>query len=239
MMLQKTLIRNRDMFGLVLDVNYRTIPFFIPSFQDNSEIRRINVRDPVQLSHYLEQKRKSNGAFFGVGGYLENRTIYKTKIFSSNVITGTVGERTIHIGTDVWFTAGTSVIAPLDGKIHSFANNVGEGDYGPTIILEHEVGGVLFYTLYGHLTLDSINSLEQAREVRKGDIIGRIGSPSENGHWPPHLHFQIIGDMCGLEGDFPGVVCEEDLERFKEICPNPNLILQIDGLEYESKQELA
>ena len=34
---------------------------------------------------------------------------------------------------------GKSVHAPLTSTVHSFANNEGQGNYGPTIILQHEL----------------------------------------------------------------------------------------------------
>jgi hypothetical protein len=43
----------------------------------------------------------------------------------------------------------------LDGTLHSFNFNAGFGDYGPTIILEHNVENQTFI-LYGHLSLDSL-----------------------------------------------------------------------------------
>ena len=47
--------------------------------------------------------------------------------------------------------------AALDGTIHSFQNNTALGDYGPTIILSHEIEGFKFHTLYGHLSEASLN----------------------------------------------------------------------------------
>ena len=45
--------------------------------------------------------------------------------------------RTIHLGMDLFIQEGSPVFAPLDGIVHSFANNNRKHDYGPTIILEH------------------------------------------------------------------------------------------------------
>jgi hypothetical protein len=44
-------------------------------------------------------------------------------------------------------------LAALDGRVHSFQNNDSLGNYGPTIILEHQVEDLTFYTLYGHFVV--------------------------------------------------------------------------------------
>jgi murein DD-endopeptidase MepM/ murein hydrolase activator NlpD len=55
--------------------------------------------------------------------------------------------------------AGTAVLAAR-WFVHSFNYNTGLGDYGPTIILEHKIEDHKFYTLYGHLSLESIDGIE-------------------------------------------------------------------------------
>ena len=119
------------------------------------------------------------------------------------------------------------MLAPLDGTVHSFADNNGRLDYGPTIILEHEIeGGLKFFTLYGHLTGDSLSGLAKGRIFKKGKRIGTIG---ENGGWPPHLHFQIVTDLLGKSGDFPGVAVPSQREVWLSLSPDPNFILKIPG----------
>jgi peptidoglycan LD-endopeptidase LytH len=46
-----------------------------------------------------------------------------------------------------------------------------------------------------------------------------------NGDWPPHLHFQLITDMMGNTGDFPGVCLPEEKQAYKVLCPDPIGIL--------------
>ncbi len=98
---------------------------------------------------------------------------------------------------DLFVPPGTPVLAPLDGRVASVADNAGEGDYGPTVILEHRAGpdGDVFYTLYGHLARASVQSLGEGQPVMRGMPIAAVGAPPENGGWPPHLHFQIITDI--------------------------------------------
>ena len=116
-------------------------------------------------------------------------------------------------------------MSPWDAVIHSFAFNDDFGDYGATIILSHNLDGVAFHTLYGHLSLNSIKNLREGGNVRRGDVIGEFGIPMENGQWPPHLHFQIIDDMGDWRGDYPGVCKFSEREMYLDNCPDPDLIL--------------
>ena len=62
---------------------------------------------------------------------------------------------------------------------------------------------------------------------RAGAIIATLGDASVNGDYPPHLHFQIIRDIQGFEGDYPGVCSKNELDFYLENCPNPNLLLKL------------
>ena len=136
-------------------------------------------------------------------------------------------ERNIHLGIDLWAEVNSKIHTPLDATIHSFKNNTNHGDYGPTLILKHNIEDETFYTLYGHLSLASIEGLKIGVEVKQGEQIATLGTAEVNGDYPPHLHFQIIKDIQDFKGDYPGVSNQLDLEFYKENCPNPNLLLDI------------
>lgn len=165
----------------------------------------------------------SDGRFL-FGGYGEERNLYST---SSLFTAGGEEPRTIHLGTDIWGPEGTAVFAPLGGMIHSFAFNDHPGDYGPTIIIEHQLDANSFYTLYGHLSFADLGRIRIGQFVNRGEQIGHFGRSSENGGWPPHLHFQIIIDMDVLRGDFPGVCTVSEKMRWLENSPDPNLMLDL------------
>ena len=173
------------------------------------------------INRLLEDKE----AEIGYGGYAEVRPFYTTDAYQTE---GNAGAqwRTVHLGMDFWANAETVVLAPLDGMVHSFANNKGDCDYGPTIILRHKITEQLtFYTLYGHLTLDSLNNLQIGKLIKKGQPLAKIGAPPANGNWPPHLHFQIMLDTLGNRGDFPGVAYPHEKEVYLSICPDPSCFI--------------
>ncbi|MBY0486404.1 MAG: peptidoglycan DD-metalloendopeptidase family protein [Flavobacteriaceae bacterium] len=190
----------------------------------NEELFKLNSTDAVAFENYIEEYLSKNNAKVAFGGYQEIRNLYKrSTVFNSE----DSDERNIHIGLDLWIKAGTSVLAALDGTIHSFQNNTALGDYGPTIILEHQLDEIKFYTLYGHLSLDSLNDKQIGTKVKKGATIATLGSPPINGDYAPHLHFQIIIDIESKTGDYPGVCNEKKLSFYSQNCPNPNLLLKI------------
>ena len=160
------------------------------------------------------------GAIAGVGGYLEKRSIYRdTDLFQGDA------ERCIHIGVDVFMPAATPIYAPLAGRVQSFANRRVAGDYGPVIILRHELDGFEFHTLYGHLSKASLDDLADGKPVAAGEQVAEIGPRPINGDWTPHLHFQLICDMQGKRGDYPGVVRPRDLDFYRVNCPDPMPLL--------------
>ncbi|MBW2440067.1 MAG: aminotransferase class III-fold pyridoxal phosphate-dependent enzyme [Deltaproteobacteria bacterium] len=163
----------------------------------------------------------------GIGRYNEARLIYTARHFE--VQTEEMPEtRTVHLGLDLYLPPSSRVYAPLKGRVHSFNNNRAPLDYGPTIIIEHQTDdGQKFYTLYGHLRPDSLDGLQVGMQVAKGQPIARVGDADVNGGWPPHLHFQLITDMLGEQGNFPGAARPSQRAMWLDISPDPNIILGI------------
>ncbi len=158
----------------------------------------IDVSDLDAFMAYIQDRRGASPAL--IGGYDEDRSVYSSELFR-------VGSeaRTIHLGVDVWTDAATPIGAPLAAEVHSRGINDGLGDYGGTVILAHR----------------SVEGLRDGQAVAAGEVFAWLGSPAENGGWPPHLHFQRIEDMLGYRGDFPGVATRADRARWLALCPNP------------------
>ncbi|QHV97338.1 peptidoglycan DD-metalloendopeptidase family protein [Spirosoma endbachense] len=192
----------------------------------NPDLALLDLTDTHLFTDYISGKLQEAGVKVGLGGYNEHRVIYRR----SEHFNTQEEPREIHLGIDFWAEAGTPVFAPLAGIVHSFQDNANFGDYGPTIILEHTFGRKPLYSLYGHLTRSSLNGLYVGKQIDVDDKIGEIGPYPENGDWPPHLHFQLMTDMLGRQGDFPGVCTISDRAKFLAICPNPNDLLGIRGL---------
>ncbi|MEZ7498593.1 peptidoglycan DD-metalloendopeptidase family protein [Flavobacterium sp. Arc3] len=190
----------------------------------NYNLREQSMADSADFEKYIENYLTSNNSKVAYGGYNEERNLYKRSTIFKDIETE---ERNMHIGLDLWIKAGTPILAALEGKIHSFNFNAGFGDYGPTIILEHHIENQTFYTLYGHLSLDSLDNLAVGTVYKKGQQIGLLGDAAVNGDYSPHLHFQIIDNIGANSGDYPGVCTKSDLDFYLNNCPDPNLLLKI------------
>ena len=220
---------NPDIAAPLLDMDLRTAPLKI---FDLSVASPLVSGDPEQnqephMTKRLREEMHAAGVSVAIGRYNEARLIYTAPFFRTSD-SPTAEQRTVHIGMDVFAQAGTAVYAPLAGKVFAFSNNKESQDYGPVVILEHTIdSGELFYTLYGHLSPDSLESMVTGKPIAAGQQIGRIGSADDNGHWTPHLHFQIITDLLDLDCDFPGVARASEQNLWKLFSPDPNLVIGI------------
>lgn len=171
---------------------------------------------------------QARGIRYGLGLYGENRTVYATPQFAD---AASPERRTIHLGIDVFAPAGTPVHAPLPGKVRHLTYNADPLDYGHTLILEHDLGGVRFFTLYGHLAA-SLPGLHPTGEVQAGQIIAHLGDWPENGGWAAHIHFQIITDLLATGGNFFGVGHASLMDVWADISPDANLLMRLPSQSF-------
>ena len=226
-----------DAFTSIVPLDLRREPLLILNQHPGSDFFGDipDTSDAGQFTRVLFDQMRAHGARAAIGRYNEDRPIYRAPFFEVET-----GEwRSVHVAIDVFMPVGTPVFAPLEGVVHAFADNVGDGDYGPTIILRHDADGTPFYTLYGHLSRDSLDGLAVGQSIAAGQEIARMGAPEVNGNWAPHVHFQIITDLLDEETTFAGVALPSAREIRKSISPDPNLILQIPNLYPAQPRENA
>jgi murein DD-endopeptidase MepM/ murein hydrolase activator NlpD len=101
-------------------------------------------------------------------------------------MTSGYGERwnSFHKGIDIAGNTGDDALVAMDGEVIYAQYN--DGGYGNLIIVKHEDNMV---TYYGHL---SDFYVKVGDKVKKGDIIGAIGSTGFS--TGPHLHFELRVD---------------------------------------------
>ncbi len=183
------------------------------------------VLDDKMLKEQIKNAIDESGKSVGLGKYNEVRPFYTSSAFEMESNDGPTW-RTVHLGLDVFLDAGKDVFAPVSGAVYSIVDNKGDRNYGPTVILKHDVLPELtFYTLYGHLSRATLSKWKPGDKVEAGISIGTLGDLHENGGWSPHLHFQIILDTLGKKGDFPGVAAPMLIDVWKSICPDPWLLI--------------
>jgi len=226
--LKAILEKNESKIGRVVQFDLNKEKLVIFDFTENNKnLRKINIASAEEFDNYIKKTLLLNETKVGIGRYSEDRFIYK----HSSLFEDGIKSRTIHLGIDIFLPVKTKILSPFNAIIHSFQNNKRNGDYGPTIILQHKIDGIIFYTLYGHLSKESLYRKKENQKIKKGEIIGEIGGMKINGGWPEHVHFQIIKDVGEMRGDFPGVANINERQEYLKLCPDPNLILKIKKLK--------
>lgn len=90
--------------------------------------------------------------------------------------------RWYHKGMDIANKTGTAILAADAGKVvvSGWTDNTG---YGNRVMIDHGNG---YITLYGHM---SVVAVQVGQTVRRGDVIGQVGSTGRS--TGPHLHFEV------------------------------------------------
>ncbi len=228
-MISSLLKKYQDQFGDIFDFKIDAENSVSLDFsKENSLITIDIIENSVAQEQFVFGQIKNASARVGVGGYLENRKLYQR----GNIFDTEADSRSLHLGIDLWIEAGTTVNTPFDGVVFSVKDNSGTGDYGPTVILEHQLEHHIFYTLYGHLSLDTLTNVKVGDRFMTGHKLCKIGNYPDNGDWAPHVHFQILTNLDDFKyGDYPAVCTQANLAKFSGYCPNPNLVLQIPILD--------
>ena len=198
------------------------------------------VEDLDIFQFKINKLQKENSKKIIAGGYLEPRSIYTSESYEK---TGNYGpeNRTIHLGLDFWLPPGTKVASIFDGEVITAVNDKGHKEYGGLVIIKHKIDEIEFYTLYGHNTEESVLKNKIGSKVKKGDIIAEIANYPENGNWAPHLHFQVMLSMLNYKTDYPGVCYFNQIDVWKDLCPDPNLLFKSRNLDPDisnSQEEL-
>lgn len=91
------------------------------------------------------------------------------------------GEKDLHRGVDIAAAQGTPILAVHNGRVVSAGD---AGGYGLCIVIEDEKG---YQSRYAHCSSLSVSA---GQEVRRGDMIGAVGSTGNS--TGPHLHLEVM-----------------------------------------------
>lgn len=190
---------------------------------------RSDYNDLDLFQFKIDKLQKEHPSKIIAGGYLEPRPIYTSTAYDK---IGNYGResRTVHLGVDFWLPANTPVHALFDGEVVTAVNDKGDKEYGGLVILKHNINNFEFYTLYGHNTVDSVLTHQPGDRIKKGDKISELGNYPENGNWAPHLHFQVMLSLLDYTDDFPGVTYPNQVNIWKSLCLDPNLLFKLEDL---------
>ena len=95
------------------------------------------------------------------------------------------GQGRRHDAIDIMAAEGTPVIAAADGTIEKLFNSV----RGGTTIYERSVDQKWIY-YYAHLSAYA-PGLAEGQQVKRGQVIGRVGHTGDASPDGPHLHFAV------------------------------------------------
>jgi murein DD-endopeptidase MepM/ murein hydrolase activator NlpD len=90
------------------------------------------------------------------------------------------GEPTQHLGLDISGEKGQPVFATADGVVQTAG---WAGDFGNLVVVSHEFG---LTTRYAHLSRITVTP---GSRVRRGDVVGRVGSTGRSSG--SHLHYEV------------------------------------------------
>ncbi|WP_267739989.1 M23 family metallopeptidase [Myroides injenensis] len=119
-----------------------------------------------------------------------------------------------HAGMDFSADIGTPVYASGDGKVIR-ANNELSG-YGNLIEIDHGYG---YETRYAHL---SKYNVKQGQSVKRGDIIGFVGSTGRSSG--PHLHYEVhyLGNVVNPLNYYYGEISAKEFELLSQEANQEN-----------------
>jgi len=95
-------------------------------------------------------------------------------------------KKKMHKGIDFKAPIGTPVVATADGVVETVKFTKEGYGYGKHIIIKHDDH---YKTLYAQL---SEMDVKEGDEVKKGQVIGKVGSSGQS--TAPHLHYEVIKD---------------------------------------------
>ena len=93
------------------------------------------------------------------------------------------GGEDFHAGLDIAAEKGQPVYATAEGTVKERGYH---NSYGNLIVLDHGFG---LETRYGHLSQFDVN---QGDKVKRGDVIGRVGSTGRA--TGSHLHYEVLAN---------------------------------------------
>ncbi|RKD69185.1 aminotransferase class III-fold pyridoxal phosphate-dependent enzyme [Rhizobium sp. WW_1] len=220
---ERWLERNAHDFARILRPSLATPQVLALDLTANGPDAELWARlDAAGAERLIDERVAQAGAAFAIGLYGEDRSVYKGDAFE----TPTVGQRrTIHLGIDIFLPAHEPVHAPFAGVVAFIHDDAVDFGFGPTVLLEHRTQeGDAFWTLYGHLSRESVAKLIVGQAIAKGEAFSTLGAASENRSWSPHLHFQIVTDHLGLGGGMHGVGVREQWQIWRAISPDPSVV---------------
>lgn len=145
----------------------------------------VDFSNPVVCDQWLKSLHKGCAVEYSYGGFLEDRSFIWKDHYNARE------KFFIHEGLDFNVPVKTEVSLFEDGKVVEIMRDTAmHGGWGNAAVFW--MPRIEKYSIYAHLDEELIISL--GKEYKKGQPIGVVGGPEQNGHYFPHLHIQIMDE---------------------------------------------
>ncbi|HEU4825881.1 MAG TPA: aminotransferase class III-fold pyridoxal phosphate-dependent enzyme, partial [Dongiaceae bacterium] len=202
------------------------VPFGDP---DHAIAKASAARRPEEADRLWRAIAAKDGTELGIGPWGEERPVYASDAFRS--LFDPDRRRTVHLGLDLFAPAGSNVRTPLDGTVVDLYETEVPLDYGHAVLLRHQPEGPAFYSLWGHLSAQTVRDRKVGEQLRAGEVIGQLGDTHENGDWQPHVHIQLITYQPERAADIIGAGEPGYRDVWRDLFPDP---LDFVGLPREA-----
>lgn len=146
----------------------------------------VDTKNPWEVQHMVNGLDGST-----YGGYAEDRSA----LWKGTYLDETGGY--IHLGIDINVPKNTPVLSPFDADIiDRYLDADDKIGWGGRLLLRNPKRKLL---LLAHM---EPNTLTLATKVKRGDVLGNVGTWPTNGNTFEHLHVQCVTttDLKGLDG---------------------------------------
>lgn len=150
----------------------RRMNAFLRHLADDIRLEEASQQELLQALRGNREILASMPSIWPVEGFITSRFGARSDPFT--------GRSEYHKGLDISARTGTPVYAPGKGVV--IFSGV-ENGYGQVVRVQHG-GGII--TCYAHLSRRTVN---EGQQIRRGDIIGHVGSTGRSSG--PHLHYEV------------------------------------------------
>ncbi|MDF2378992.1 MAG: hypothetical protein P1V18_02085 [Candidatus Gracilibacteria bacterium] len=195
-------------------------PYLFDYSENNPRLWEVDVADQFSFQQSIDTTLSQFGAQWGIAGYLERRAS-----LLRNLPQMVEEERFFHLGVDIFLPQDFMLHLPLRGEVVQQGYEEGKGNFGGFVLIRHDMGTSHFYSLWGHLRLDSLPQVGSV--VERGMPFAQVGDMSENGDWFYHTHLQVLTERGYKEGYLSKGYCRADLlPTIDQVCPSPLFLMR-------------
>ena len=145
--------------------------------------------DPRYCQRWVRRLHRRYRASCSYGGWFEDRsTLWQGHYMQPNLV--------FHLGVDFNVPERSRIYSPADARVvETWHDEDSRGGWGGRIALELKPRLILLLAHLGKIRVRS------GSRVRRGQLLGNVGDPTNNGNWFPHLHAQVVrGSIADVDG---------------------------------------